>query len=224
MSTILRLWNLSRCDCALHIGRGEWRCSSPQLNDHELWCLWTVWGLHASSVRWKKVSGPDSNYKWLALGVKTSSLLFLKNSLLKTEPLRCLHDLSLFSFPLKVTSSNFILFSVNLKMKGPAWAVWEKPCAPLHSRWAAHKCFLNVPQTCSEAERREQTWQVSEPISFPLHWLKLSYSSTLFGILSKLIFYVPRSWYLSQFHFRMFFLTWQTSLSRYFSASVLIFS
>lgn len=66
--------------------------------------------------RWKKVSGPDSNYKWLALGVKTSSLLFLKNSLL-TEPLRCLRDLSLFSFPLKVTSSNFILFLVNLKMK-----------------------------------------------------------------------------------------------------------
>lgn len=180
-----------------------------------------VCGLHASSVRWKKVSGPNSNYKWLALGVKTSSPLFLKNSLLKTEPLRCLHDLSLFSFPLKVTSSNFILFLVNLKMKGPAWAVWEKPCAPLHSRWAAHKCFLNVPQTRSEAERREQTWQVSEPISLPLHWLKPSYSSMPFGILSKLIFYVPRSWYLSQFHFRMFFLIWQTSLSRYFSASVL---
>lgn len=40
------------------------------------------------------------------------------------EWFRLLPNLSLFSFPLK-GSSNFILFFVNLKMKGPAWTVWE---------------------------------------------------------------------------------------------------
>lgn len=87
-----------------------------------------IWGLHASRISWEKVSGSDNNYKSLSLGVQTSWLAVPKNRLLwtpvsrdfllKIELLRWLYDLSLFSSPLKMTSSNFILFLVNLKMKG----------------------------------------------------------------------------------------------------------
>lgn len=60
----------------------------------------------------------------------------------------CLISVCLLS--LKVTSSDFILSFVNLKTKGPAWAVWEMQCAPC-SRWATRQCFLNVLQPPSEA-------------------------------------------------------------------------
>lgn len=39
-----------------------------------------------------------------------------------------LHDLSLFSSPLKLTGPTFIFFFVNWKMKGPIWAAGDASC------------------------------------------------------------------------------------------------
>lgn len=120
--------------------------------------------LQDSRVRWQKVASSESNYKSLVLRVKTSTPALPGNrprtpgscySPLKMERVRLLPDFSLSSFPLKVTSSNFISFFVNLKMKGPAWAVWAMQCVPLHSRWETQTCCLNARQPHSEAQRRE---------------------------------------------------------------------
>lgn len=154
---MIRLWNPTD-----EIGQCGGVCSL-QLPDHEWWCCEQALRLEDSRVRWQKVASSESNYESLAIRVDTSSLALPGNrprapgscySPWKMERFRLLPDFSLSSFPLKVTSSNFISFFVNLTVKGPAWAVWAMQCAPLRSRWETHTCFLNAPQPHSEAQRR----------------------------------------------------------------------
>lgn len=89
-------------------------------------------------VGWGLAKGQETGGFWV-LGQFSASLIVhekpypvcLGAALCHYCPLKMgqvLHDLSLFSSPLKLTGSTFIFFFVNWKMKGPIWAAGDALC------------------------------------------------------------------------------------------------